>query len=62
MVENGVVAQKAIKTEETAGSNWVVEEGLKPGDKVIIEGFQRIRPGVPVDIVDPLSKTAEAAK
>lgn len=62
VVENGVVAQKAIKTEETAGSNWVAEEGLKPGDKVIIEGFQRIRPGVPVDIVDPLSKTAEAAK
>ncbi len=36
--------------------NWVVESGLKPGDKVIIEGFQRIRPGVPVDVVPPLSQ------
>ena len=62
VVENGVVAQKVIDTTETAGSNWVVESGLKPGDKVIIEGFQRIRPGVPVDIVPPLSQKTATSK
>lgn len=61
-VENGVVTQKNIVSNETSGPNWIVEEGLKPGDKVIVEGFQRIRPGVPVDIVDPLSKTASTPK
>ena len=62
VVENGVVAQKVIDTTETAGSNWVVESGLKPGDKVIIEGFQRIRPGVPVDVVPPLSQKTASSK
>jgi membrane fusion protein (multidrug efflux system) len=27
---------------------WVIEEGLKPGDKVVVEGIQRIRDGMTV--------------
>jgi membrane fusion protein (multidrug efflux system) len=29
-------------------SLWVVDEGLKPGDKVVVEGLQRIRDGLTV--------------
>ena len=31
-----------------AADDWIVEQGLKPGDKVIVEGQLRIRPGMPV--------------
>lgn len=61
-VENGTVTQKPVVAKDTSGPDWIVEEGLKPGDKVVIEGFQRIRPGVPVDIVPPLSKLPEQKK
>jgi membrane fusion protein (multidrug efflux system) len=42
------VEARAVKTAERVGDDWVIEDGLKPGDSVIVEGQMRIRPGVPV--------------
>ena len=42
------VEQKIIKVARTVGDNWLVSEGLKPGDRVILEGLQKARPGSPV--------------
>lgn len=39
------------------GSNWVVTGGLKPGDRVIVEGLQKVRPGMKVKVVP--ARTAE---
>lgn len=36
---------RAITANQTVGSNWLVTAGLKPGDKVIVEGLGRIKPG-----------------
>jgi hypothetical protein len=33
---------------ERDGSLWVVKEGLKPGERVIVEGVQKVRAGMPV--------------
>ncbi|HCJ1280299.1 TPA: efflux transporter periplasmic adaptor subunit, partial [Klebsiella pneumoniae] len=30
------------------GDKWLITSGLKPGDKVIISGLQKVRPGVTV--------------
>lgn len=35
---------KDVKADRTVGDKWLVTEGLKPGDKVIVEGLGRIRP------------------
>lgn len=32
-----------------AGDNWIVEQGLKPGDRVIVDGLMSVRPGSPVN-------------
>jgi membrane fusion protein (multidrug efflux system) len=45
------VEPRVIKTERTVGENWLVDEGLKPGDRVILEGLQKARPGTPVKAV-----------
>lgn len=37
-----------IVTGNRVGDGWIVTEGLKPGDKVIVEGVQKVRPGAPV--------------
>jgi len=42
------VEQKIIKVARTVGDNWLVSEGLKPGDRVIVEGLQKARPGTQV--------------
>ena len=43
------VELRQIKTERAVGNRWLVSEGLQPGDRVITEGLQFIRPGVEVD-------------
>lgn len=40
-----------IKTQGQSGDNWIVKDGLKHGDKVIVEGILKVTPGSPVKIV-----------
>jgi membrane fusion protein (multidrug efflux system) len=44
--------QRMIVAERTVGDKWLVSEGLAPGDRVIVEGFQRCRGGDEVKPVD----------
>ena len=39
---------RLIKTSASQGDKWIVNEGLKEGDRVIVEGLQKVRPGMPV--------------
>jgi membrane fusion protein (multidrug efflux system) len=45
---NNQVELRVITTAERSGDNWIVTQGLKPGDRVIVEGQLRVRPGMPV--------------
>ncbi len=45
------VESRVIKVARTIGENWLVEDGLQPGDRVILEGLQRVRPGMVVKAV-----------
>jgi membrane fusion protein (multidrug efflux system) len=45
---SNTVELRAITTAERVGENWIVQQGLKPGDRVIVEGQLRVRPGVRV--------------
>jgi membrane fusion protein, multidrug efflux system len=40
---------RPIKVGDRVGTNWIVQEGLKPGEKVIVEGFMKVREGTPVN-------------
>ena len=46
--EGGNAAPRTVKIGGASGSNWIVLEGLKAGEQVIVEGFQKMRPGAPV--------------
>ena len=54
------VEPRVIKVERTMGDNWLVSEGVKAGDRVILEGIQRARPGTQVKAVPYGSKPAAA--
>lgn len=45
------VEPRPIKVVRTVGDSWLVSEGLKAGERVIVEGIQRARPGTPVKAV-----------
>ena len=48
-------AERKVEANRAVGSDWVVTGGLKPGDKVIVQGVAKIRPGAPIRPV-PASK------
>ncbi|MFZ3208987.1 MAG: efflux RND transporter periplasmic adaptor subunit [Geobacteraceae bacterium] len=54
------VEQRPIKVARTVGDNWLVSEGLKEGDRVILDGLQKAQPGTPVKAVPFGSPTPPA--
>lgn len=56
----GKAALRPVKVSRTVGASWLVEDGLKPGDRVIVEGLQKIRPGAPVRAVEQGAAAASA--
>ena len=43
------VAFRNVKVGQKVDSLWVIEDGLKPGERVVVEGLQRVRDGLTVD-------------
>ncbi len=56
----GMPAPRPVKLGGAQGAQWVVLEGLKPGEQVIVDGFQKMKPGAPVKPV-PWAPGASAA-
>jgi len=60
--DNKAVA-RVITVSQTVGNSWLVTSGLNPGERVIVEGLQRVRPGAPLKPVpaSPSATTSVAA-
>lgn len=39
---------RPVKVGERVGQDWIITEGLKPGERVIVQGFMKVREGTPV--------------
>lgn len=57
----GKVALRILATNRTIGDSWLVEDGIQPGDQVIVEGIQKVRPGMPVRAVPAAVASAAPA-
>ena len=57
------VQMRTLQTTRAVGENWLVTSGIKPGDKIIVEGAMMLRPGMPVQGKpwDPNAKPAGTA-
>ncbi|WP_266157172.1 efflux RND transporter periplasmic adaptor subunit [Dyella silvatica] len=53
--------QRKVHVSHTLGNQWLVQDGLAPGDQVIVEGLQKIQPGVPVHATEASVATASTA-
>jgi len=42
------VDMRLVTAGARVGTLWVIEQGLQPGDKIIVEGVQKVRPGMKV--------------
>ncbi|HLX94876.1 MAG TPA: HlyD family secretion protein, partial [Verrucomicrobiae bacterium] len=43
---DGKVAARVIKIGQAVGNKWVVTDGLKAGEQVVVEGLQKVQPGM----------------
>jgi membrane fusion protein, multidrug efflux system len=41
-------AFRIVKVGDRVGTDWIITDGLKPGDQVIVQGFMKVREGTPV--------------
>ena len=51
------IESHAVKTGARIGDSWLIEDGLQPGDRVVVEGLLTVRPGVVVHPVPYVEKT-----
>ena len=56
------VSIRPVKVGERVGTDWIIEEGLKPGEKVVAEGIQRVKAGMTVDPKPFTAKPMPAVK
>jgi membrane fusion protein (multidrug efflux system) len=53
------VELRNVTTSRAVGDQWLVTSGLSAGDRVIVEGLQKIQPGMPVQPAELGAKPAE---
>ena len=63
---DGKVEQRPVRTGDRIGERWVIEQGLKAGETVVVEGVQKARPGtvvkpVPAGVAPALPTAAPAS-
>jgi membrane fusion protein (multidrug efflux system) len=52
---------RPVEVGEWAGDGWIINSGLKPGDRVIVDGVMKIGPGAPVKVSDGAAPAAGPA-
>ena len=56
------VASRVIAVSQTVGDSWLATSGVKPGERVIVEGLQKVRPGAAVKPVQVASAASGAQR
>ena len=46
--DSNAVSARTVAATAWQGTQWIIEDGLKPGDRVVVDGTQKIAPGRPV--------------
>jgi membrane fusion protein (multidrug efflux system) len=57
----GKAELRDVKVSRTIGDQWLVDDGLASGDRVIVEGLQKIQPGMPVNAVERAPQSGVAS-
>jgi membrane fusion protein (multidrug efflux system) len=58
----GKVETREVKVSRTVGDQWLVDDGLASGDRVIVEGLQKVQPGIAVKAVEAAPAADVAAQ
>jgi membrane fusion protein (multidrug efflux system) len=48
---DGKAEARPVKLGPRVGTQWIIDDGVKAGDKIVVEGIQKARPGTPLNPV-----------
>lgn len=48
--ENDVIEERTLTTGQALGDQWIVEAGLQPGERIVVEGLQKVQVGSKVNV------------
>jgi RND family efflux transporter MFP subunit len=60
--EGNKISIRNVKPSDRVGAQWIIDEGLKPGERVVAEGVQKVRPGMTVNPKPYAAPAATAGK
>ncbi len=60
--EQARVSERPVVLGSVQNDRWIVSEGLAPGDRVVVEGLQHVRPGDQVKVDNPANDAPSIAK
>mgnify|MGYP003438105736 CR=1 FL=1 len=52
---------RPVKLGTMVSGQWAILDGLKPGDRVIVDGLQKVQPGQPVRVAQPKGRASAPA-
>ena len=56
--EGDVVAERVVTADRAIGNDWLLSAGVAPGDRIILDGLQKVRPGAKVRAVEAAAQPA----
>jgi membrane fusion protein (multidrug efflux system) len=54
--DDNKISIRPVTAGERVGNLWIINDGLKPGERVVVEGLQKVRDGSPVKVVTASAK------
>ncbi len=61
--QKGQAELRPVTVGDWVGQDWIINQGLKAGERVIVDGFMKLAPGMPVKLVSPdQQKAAQSAQ
>ena len=60
VLADGKVQARVLQTAQSVGDQWLVTEGLKAGEQLIVDGLQQVQPGAPATAAPAASAAAPA--
>lgn len=57
--EDALPQPRPIRIQESWNDHWIVSEGVQPGERIVVDGIMKVRPGAPVK---PLTREEDAAR
>jgi membrane fusion protein (multidrug efflux system) len=58
---DGKVAQRNVLVDRAIGDDWLISQGLVDGDRVILDGLQKVHPGVEVTVTEASPSVGQQA-